>query len=247
LRVVECGRYYDEPDQWNSTAETGDSFDALPDAETSVPIERKTERFSELATIHKPKTDRYHVAMTEADTRVAECAAELFHEHGITATGVEALSKAAGISKRTLYERFGSKDGLITAAFAAWDEPVFERFTGPAERAATPRAQIEQLFAELETAVDSPDFRGCPFTNASSELADPAHPAHEVIRRHKDRFRRWLLRRAREAGAADPAGLARQLMIVHAGVQDQALIQRSAKPARDGRLLVSALLDSALD
>jgi hypothetical protein len=67
-----------------------------------------------------------------------------------------------------------------------------------------------------------------------------------VIRRHKDRFRRWLQSRAREAGAADPAGLARQLMIVHAGIQDEALIQRSAKPARDGRRLVSALLDAAL-
>jgi AcrR family transcriptional regulator len=184
--------------------------------------------------------------MTEADARTAMLAAELFHEHGITATGVEALSKAAGISKRTLYERFGSKDGLITAAFAAWDDPVFERFTKPAERAPTPRAQIEQFFAELEAAVGSPEFRGCPFTNASSELADPTHPAHAVIRRHKDRFRRWLQSRAREAGAADPAGLARQLMIVHAGIQDEALIQRSAKPARDGRRLVSALLDAEL-
>ena len=183
--------------------------------------------------------------MTQTE-RIAELAAGLFYEHGVTATGVEALSKAAGISKRTLYEQFGSKDGLITAAFASWDEPVFERFTKPAERAATPRAQIEQLFAGLEAAVESPDFRGCPFTNASSELADPTHPAHEVIRRHKDRFRRWFLARAREAGAADPAGLARQLMIVHAGIQDEALIQRSAKPASDGRRLVSALLDAAL-
>src|SRR5207253_4884372 len=98
----------------------------------------KTERFSIPTTIHKPKTDRYHVRMTtETNERVAELAAALFHEHGITATGVEALSKAAGISKRTLYEQFGSKDGLITAAFASWDEPVFERFTKPAERANT--------------------------------------------------------------------------------------------------------------
>jgi AcrR family transcriptional regulator len=184
--------------------------------------------------------------MTQTNERIADLAAGLFYEHGVTATGVEALSKAAGISKRTLYEQFGSKDGLITAAFASWDEPVFERFTKPAERAATPRAQIEALFAGLEAAVEAPDFRGCPFTNASSELADPAHPAHEVIRRHKDRFRGWFEARAREAGAADPAGLARQLMIVHAGIQDEALIERSAKPASDGRRLVSALLDATL-
>ncbi|HEV7640216.1 MAG TPA: helix-turn-helix domain-containing protein [Gaiellaceae bacterium] len=184
--------------------------------------------------------------MTESDARVAQLAGELFHEHGITATGVEALSKAAGISKRTLYERFGSKDGLIAAAFEAFDDPVFERFTMPAAQAATPRGQIEQLFAELEAAIDSPEFRGCPFANASGELADPDHPAHVVIRRHRDRFRKWLVSRAREAGAADPLLLGRQLMIVYDGIQAQALVQRSARPARDGRRLVKALLDSAL-
>jgi hypothetical protein len=67
-----------------------------------------------------------------------------------------------------------------------------------------------------------------------------------VIRQHKDRFRRWLVSRAREAGAADPALLGRQLLIVYEGVQGQALVQRSAKPARDGRRLVSSLLDAAL-
>jgi AcrR family transcriptional regulator len=184
--------------------------------------------------------------MSDTDTRIAQLAGELFHEHGITATGVEALSKAAGISKRTLYERFGSKDGLIAAAFEAFDDPVFERFTKPAEQEATPRAQIERLFAELEAGVGSLEFRGCPFSNASGELADPDHPAHAVIRRHKDRFRRWLVSRAREAGAADPALLGRQLMIVYEGIQSQALVQRSPKPARDGRRLVSAILDAAL-
>jgi AcrR family transcriptional regulator len=184
--------------------------------------------------------------MTDTQTRVAELAAELFHEHGITATGVEALSKNAGISKRTLYEHFGSKDGLIAAAMSTMDVPVFERFTKPAERAATPRDQLEQLFAELESAIASPEFRGCPFANASAELADPAHPAHEVVRRHKDRMRRWMLGRARAAGAADPGQLSRQLMVVYDGAQAQSLVQRSARPARDARKVARVLIDAAL-
>ena len=61
------------------------------------------------------------LAMTTEDTRIAALAAEQFQEHGITATGVEALSRAAGISKRTLYQRFGSKEGLIVAAYEALD------------------------------------------------------------------------------------------------------------------------------
>src|SRR6266566_4887869 len=118
--------------------------------------------------------------VNEADARIADQAAELFHEQGITATGVEALSRAAGISKRTLYERFGSKDGLIAAAFDVRDVPVFKSYTEPAKGAATPRDQLKQLFAELEASIRSPQFRGCPFTSAASELA-PNHPAHPVI------------------------------------------------------------------
>jgi AcrR family transcriptional regulator len=185
--------------------------------------------------------------VTETDARIAALAAEQFHEHGINSTGVAALSKAAGISKRTLYERFGSKDGLIAAAYDALDLPVFQMFTEAAEAASdTPRGQLEAFFAQLEAMVRLPEFRGCPFSNASAELADVDHPAHKVVRRHKDRIRRWIRSRAREAGAADPNRLARQLMIVFAGAQAQALVERSPRAARDAKVLANALIDAAI-
>jgi AcrR family transcriptional regulator len=193
------------------------------------------------------ETDRYHELMTEEEARIAAAAAARFHEYGIVASGVDTLSKAAGISKRTLYQRFGSKDGLIVAAYECLDLPVFEMFTGPAERASdTPRGQLEAFFAQVEVMVKHPEFRGCPFTNASSELADPDHPAHGVVRRHKERIRRWILVRARSAGAANPVQLSRQLMLVFAGVQSEALLERSSRPAREARELVRALIDAAI-
>lgn len=186
--------------------------------------------------------------VTETNARIAALAAEQFHEHGITSTGVDALSRVAGISKRTLYERFGSKDGLIAAAYDALDLPVFRMFTEAAEAASdTPRGQLEAFFAQLEVMVRLPEFRGCPFSNASAELADIDHPAHKIVRRHQGRIRRWLLRRARDAGATDPERLARQLMLVYAGAQSQALIERSPSPARDARVLADALIDAAIE
>lgn len=184
--------------------------------------------------------------MTEADVRIAELAGWHFYECGITATGVDALSKAAGISKRTLYERFGSKDGLIVAAYSALDLPVFRLVTAAAEEASSPREQIDALFGHLEVVARTPGFRGCPFANAASELADPDHPARPVIRRHKERVRRWILERARAAGAADPALLSRQLAILFEGAQAQALVQGSARPARDARALARTLMDREL-
>jgi AcrR family transcriptional regulator len=184
--------------------------------------------------------------VTQTNERIAALAAELFHVHGINSTGVDALSKAAGISKRTLYERFGSKGGLIVAAYDSLDVPVFKLFTEAAEGAASdPRDQLDQLFVQLEAMVGLPEFRGCPFSNAASELSDLDHPAHEVVRRHKERLRKWIFERARDTGAADPERLSRQLMLLFAGAQSQALVQRSTAPARDARELARALVDAS--
>ena len=182
----------------------------------------------------------------QTNDRIAAAAAAQFHEHGITSTGVDALSRAAGISKRTLYERFGSKDGLILAAYESLDIPVFQMFTGAADAADTPRGQLEALFAQLEVMVGMPEFRGCPFANAAAELADLDHPAHQVVRAHKQRLRDWIEERARLAGAADPDALSRKLMLVFAGAQSQALVERSPRPAADARVLAGELLDAAL-
>lgn len=184
--------------------------------------------------------------MDTETTRIAAVAAEHFHACGITATGVAELSRSAGVSKRTLYERFGSKDGLVVAAYESLDLPVYRMFTEAIERDFDdPRDQLHAFFAQLEPILGTPDFRGCPFTNAASELP-PTHPAHAVVRRHKARLRRWLQQRAKWAGASDPAALARRLMLLFAGAQAQALIEQSGRPARDARELADGLIREAL-
>jgi AcrR family transcriptional regulator len=198
-------------------------------------------------TIQEPETDRYHEGVDVEDTRIAGVAAERFHACGITATGVAELSRAAGVSKRTLYQRFGSKEGLVTAAYESLDLPVYRMFTAAIEQEIDdPREQLDAFFAQLEPILGSPDFRGCPFTNAASELPDPSHPAHAVVRRHKERLRRWLRERAKAAGAEDPGTLSRGLMLVFAGAQSQALIEQSGRAARDARRLAAQLIDAAL-
>jgi hypothetical protein len=110
-----------------------------------------------------------------------------------------------------------------------------------------PCEQLDAFFAQLGPILGSPDFRGCPFTNAASELPDPAHPAHTVVRRHKERVRRWLRERAKKAGARDPGTLSRQLMLVFAGAQAEALIEQSGRPARDAQRLAAQLIEAEID
>ena len=47
--------------------------------------------------------------------RILETADRLFYLQGIRAVGVDTIAAEAGISKRTLYNHFPSKDALIVA------------------------------------------------------------------------------------------------------------------------------------
>lgn len=53
--------------------------------------------------------------MTPAAERILSAAGTLFYRHGIRAVGVESIAEAADTTKKTIYDRFGSKDGLIVA------------------------------------------------------------------------------------------------------------------------------------
>ncbi|MFT8180979.1 helix-turn-helix domain-containing protein, partial [Mycobacteroides chelonae] len=64
------------------------------------------------------------MTITGARERLLEAAAQLTYLNGIDVTGVDAIAKQAGVTKRTLYQHFRSKDELVAAALQARDEPT---------------------------------------------------------------------------------------------------------------------------
>ena len=181
------------------------------------------------------------------DARVAALAAEQFHEHGITATGVDALSRAAGISKRTLYQRFGIKDGLIVAAYDALDLPVFRMLTenlasGLGRPAAGARGILRPACHARAACRSS--------AAARSRTRQPSSPT----RRTRPTRSCGGTRRGSGAGSsaghgspalAEPEQLASRLMLLFAGVQAQSLVDRSDRPAREARALAAELIATA--
>src|SRR5882672_8474099 len=86
--------------------------------------------------------------------RILETADRLFYGQGIRAVGVDTVAAEAGISKRTLYNHFPSKDALIVA--------YLSRRLVPVESSdASPEAQLFGVFDRLERSFASDDFRGC--------------------------------------------------------------------------------------
>src|SRR4029453_9492201 len=53
-------------------------------------------------------------------------AIDVFGEHGFAGGSIRAIADKAGVSHATLIQRFGSKEGLLTAVLEEWDRRTVE-------------------------------------------------------------------------------------------------------------------------
>ncbi|BCH34465.1 hypothetical protein MesoLjLc_63950 [Mesorhizobium sp. L-8-10] len=172
--------------------------------------------------------ERDEMAQSDTRTRIIGAAELLFYEHGLRSVGVDAIAERAGVTKRTLYYHFRSKDDLIAAYLAARDAPTVERYRRWLGDGGRPMPErIMGLFHALADYAERPKWRGCGFTRAAVELADqPGHPAVAMAADHKRRFEAWLAHELDGAGVSDAVPLARQLMILVEGAIMHMLIHR---------------------
>ena len=175
--------------------------------------------------------------------RLLDAAADLFYRQGIGAVGVDLVSKTAGVSKRTLYQQFGSKDRLIAESLDAHGADIVGLYIPAEDPGAPARQQILAVFEGLSRWTASETFRGCPFVNTATELADPGHPARQVARDYKLRLRDYFARQAERGRAEDPQRLADELIVVFDGAIVQA-VMGTARHRDAARTAVEALLDA---
>jgi AcrR family transcriptional regulator len=179
-----------------------------------------------------------------ARERVLRAATDLFYRQGINATGIEQLAGAARVSKRTLYQHFSSKDELIAAYVRGLSEQgrlSMPNVFGPPDR--PPRERMLALF-DLPLG-DGPPL-GCPFLKTAAELADPQHPARLATAQNKRDLIAALTKLAREAGAANPGELGRQIALLFDGAQAQSVALNSRDPRDCARTLAATLIDAAV-
>ena len=173
--------------------------------------------------------------------RILQTADRLFYLDGIRAVGVDTIAAAIGISKRTLYNHFPSKDALITAYLE-------RRFVNARPSDKSPVEQILGTFNSLERRFSAKDFRGCPFVNAVAELGSKDRAVKKIAVAFKESRRLWFRARLEELGVAGADALATQLQLLVDGsialdlVRDDPGMARAAKEAARV-LLVNAGVD----
>jgi AcrR family transcriptional regulator len=167
--------------------------------------------------------------------RILSTADRLFYSQGIRAIGVDTVAAEIGISKRTLYNYYPSKDELVVAYLA-------RRYIVPKPTDDPPLDQIFAGFDRLERWFANERFRGCPFVNAVTELGDAvAKIAADV----KEQRRLWFKELLTRLNAADADGLATQLAILIEGAISAALVRRDPALARAAKTAATVLMAAA--
>lgn len=175
-----------------------------------------------------------------------ETAGRMFYEHGVTATGVDAIVRAAEVSKPTLYAHFPSKSALLAAALEERHRQRVEQLEDWLATVDDVRLRPLAVFGWLGRFYATDGARGCGFLNAAAELPDADDPARQVVRREKHWLLALLTTLCREARLDRPERVASQLLLLVDGVAGRVVVEGpAAAPAAlaDATAVATLLVD----
>ncbi|KZK83253.1 putative HTH-type transcriptional regulator TtgW [Pseudovibrio sp. Ad13] len=177
--------------------------------------------------------------------RILDAANKLFYGEGIRAVSVDAVAEKAGITKKTLYYHFKSKDDLVTEYLISRDQPNLETFATWFDEAEGSAAdKTAAIFLRVASNARHPKWKGCGFIRTAAELANmPGHPAVVVGAKHKKTFEAWLVERYTLAGLMEPEVLARRVVLLMEGAFSTMLIHRDPAYAEEAADTAKCLVE----
>jgi len=178
--------------------------------------------------------------------RILHAAARLFYRRGIRAVNLDTVAAEAGFTKITLYRHLPSKDELVAACLHMLDDRFFSWFVEEVSaRSEDPTQRLLAVFDVLDPWFHRRSFRGCAFINATVELADPRHPAHQAVLAHKGRTRDYFRRLAEAASLPNPSEISDQWMLLSEGAIITALVEDDRDAAKRAGRAAAVLLSAA--
>jgi AcrR family transcriptional regulator len=185
---------------------------------------------------------------TPTRERIVSAAIKLFYSEGIRSVSVDALAAKAGVTKRTLYYHFKSKDELIAAYLEARDQPnlaLFKRWFAETEGGLA--AKVQGIFRNLASSARHPKWKGCGFLRTSAELVNmPGHPAMKIGAQHKKKLEDWLRVTFEAEGIRNGSLLARQIILLLDGSFAVVLLHRDPSYMETAGEAAFSLINAAL-
>jgi AcrR family transcriptional regulator len=194
---------------------------------------------------HVPGLD----TLTPRAQRILDAASILFYERGIHAVGVDTIAEAAGVTKRTLYDRFGSKESLVVA-YLRQREDRWRKFLH-AHLARAPQEGVERVLSVFDAAAawyQVNGSKGCSAVNARAETV-PEADGHLVFPEVTGQ-KVWMLNQftslCAEAGCPDSAAVARIMMLLFEGALVTLGMRTFTHPVEEARSAALAILVASI-
>lgn len=166
-------------------------------------------------------------------------AVRIFEAEGFRGIGIDRVIEPSGVSTRTLYKHFGSRDGLVIAVLEARHRAFMDLLE--ADEGADP---VGLMFDTLGAWMQTHGSRGCMLLRARSEYASACEAIVSLVHQQKDEFRAEIARRVRIALGQDDAQLATQVWLLFEGATAAASVA-SASVIDDAKDAALALLAHA--
>lgn len=169
-------------------------------------------------------------------------------EESFSQLSIDRVSERAGLSRRTFFLHFASKDQLI-AEVLEYLRPAhaeaYRQWTDGLPPELAPEERIRSLFQRIVEAIADPSWRGFHFLRISAEFGDrPDHPAHAVVAGAQHDMERWLEAELAQGPYRKPGLLARQLVVMLNGLLIMQLVHRSPAYGSAVLCMLSAVLES---
>ncbi|WP_157018697.1 TetR/AcrR family transcriptional regulator [Mesorhizobium xinjiangense] len=91
------------------------------------------------------------------ETAILTAATELFLIHGYEGTSLDMVIDKAGGSRRTIYERFGNKEGLFSATVEAMLDRLLDQVSSLDWKRGTPEQALQMAGTAFVTALTAPE------------------------------------------------------------------------------------------
>jgi AcrR family transcriptional regulator len=184
--------------------------------------------------------------VTNTRARILEASVRLFDLEGVRGATLDAIAALAGVTKRTLYHHFRSKDDLIASFLSEGCMAERRDLLIAKQNAAGIDEMVERVFASVAHSAADPRWKGCLFTRAAVELAGlPGHPAIAAAKAEKNLIEQIFTVELHSIEIPDPQVWARRLIILLDGAISHSIVHHDPLYATEAGRMALELLTRA--
>ena len=175
--------------------------------------------------------------------QIINTAIELFREYGYHATGVDRIINEAGVSKKTLYTHFRSKEELLIAALRHYDGLFRNNFMRKVDQLAkSPQEKLLAIFDVAQDWFSQNKFFGCMFINIIGEYSKQNSPIRDICKQFKKLIRAYFKELCVQAGVKEPDVLADKLALLFDGAVVTSQVSQKPQAAKTAKDIAKSLI-----